>query len=110
MTSPTFSQGSFNAALARLVARAQVLSDEMTNRLAPGRPGPVITTEPSKRYARIWKADRTDLQTRSIYAFVDQTTGDIYAADSYRKPAPRVRGNLFAPDGGFGCLGPSGAA
>ena len=110
MASATLSPKTFGLALTHLVTRAQALSDEMTNRLAPGQLGPVITIEPSRRYTRIWRANRTDPQTRSIYAFVDQTTGDIYAADSYRKPAPRVRGNLFAPDGGFGCLGPNGAA
>ena len=110
MTSPTFSQSSFELALARLVARAQVLSDEMIRSIAPGQPGYVITVESSKKYTRIWQVSRVNPATRSIYAFVDQTTGDIYAAASYRKPAPRVRGNLFAPDGGLRCLGRSGAS
>ncbi len=109
MPVPDFSKDSFDAALWRLVARAQTLHDEMIHRIAPRNAGSAIRPEPSKRYTRIWMVNR-DTGGRSIYAFIDQQTGDIYKPDSYKKPAPKVRGNIFAPDNGFGCLGWSGAS
>jgi len=107
---PAFSQASFDAALARFVAKAQAVHDQYQQRIAPGQPGKIITAEPSKKYTRIWKVSRHDATRRDIYGFVDQTTGDVYSAESYRKPAPRIRGNIFAPDGGARCLGWSGAS
>jgi len=109
MTTPAFSKAAYNAALTRFVAKAQTVHDQHQQRIVPGQPGRLITSEPSRKYTRIWLANRTN-DYRSIYAFVDQTTGDVYKADSYRKPAPGIRGNIFAPDGGARCLGWSGAA
>ena len=33
--------------------------------------------------------------SRSCHCFVDTTNGDILKPDSYKKPAPRARGNIY---------------
>lgn len=46
---------------------------------------------------------------RSVYAFVDMKTGDIYKAASYNAPAKWKRGNITDASGGLNAMTPYGA-
>jgi hypothetical protein len=41
-------------------------------------------------------------ESRSVYGFVDKTTGNAYKAASWKAPAKGVRGNIF-DDSGVAC-------
>lgn len=40
---------------------------------------------------------------RSVYAFIDKETGNIFKAASWRAPAKHARGNVHNVDNGFTC-------
>ena len=103
------SEAEFAERLAHLLARAQELNDIEMRRLAPNLPGERIEAERLRRYVRVIKVHRDNEADRSVYAFIDPENGDIYKAESWKKPAPVVRGNLYAPDNGFGCIDWHGA-
>lgn len=44
----------------------------------------------------------------SVFAFVDQSTGDILKPACWARPAKGVRGSVLAGDYGMSCLGPYG--
>jgi len=56
----------------------------------------------SKVYTRI--VDVEDGDYKSVNAFVDMSTGDIYYPAGWCKPAKHVRGNLFSECGGLEAL------
>jgi hypothetical protein len=70
-------------------------------------PVPVITIEPSFKYAKIVLTQYGD--QRSAYGFIDLTSGDLLKADGWKKPAKHARGNLFSATPLAGC-GPYGMA
>ncbi len=45
-----------------------------------------------------------------VYAFVELATGDIFKPASYKAPAKHPRGNIYAEDGGMGCMSHYGPA
>ena len=47
-----------------------------------------------QKYVRIVQADR-DGRARSVHAFYDQRTGDVYKAAGWKAPAKHVRFNLL---------------
>lgn len=49
-------------------------------------------------------------ESRSVYAFIEKKTGDIYKPASWKAPAKHVRGNIYAQDKGLTCAGPYGIA
>lgn len=74
-------------------------------------PYETVTAEPGKKYIRI-VAKKRDQQSgpylhegqRHVYCFLDHE-GNIYKADSWKKPAKYVRGNVFEFNMGWGrCL------
>lgn len=50
-----------------------------------------------RRFARVQKIGKYGTHT---FAFVDQSTGDIFRPATYRAPAKHARGNLFSEMGG----------
>ena len=105
---PNRSGAEFVNRLNKLVAHAQVLHDAVI-RPAPGLPGDEIMVTKLRRYLRVEKVRRNNEADRSVYAFIDPENGDIYKAESWSRPAAKVRGNLYEPDNGFGCLNWHGA-
>jgi len=59
-----------------------------------GRPAPVYKfyIEEGRKYHKIIM--ETDSGSRSVHAFVDKKTGDLYKAASFKAPAKHVRFNL----------------
>ena len=59
-----------------------------------GRPAPVYKfyIEEGRKYHKIIM--ETDCGSRSVHAFVDKKTGDLYKAASFKAPAKHVRFNL----------------
>lgn len=94
----------FEAALKAFVAMAQRKVDE---RYA-GNPvlHPKLSVSMGRRYARIVK---TDVGSRSVYCFVDITTGGILKAASWKAPAKGVRGSIYAEDHGSSAVTAYGA-
>jgi hypothetical protein len=55
----------------------------------------VYAFELGRKYARVYAQMGSG---RSVYAFVDVSTGDIFKPASWKGPAKGVRGNLFSAD------------
>jgi hypothetical protein len=96
----------FEAALKTFLAGAQAKVDKHHERYEHVK-APVLTVDKGRRYLRIVSQDSAQ---RSVYVFIDTTSGDILKAASWKKPAPNgVRGNIFSPDNGLGCVDWHGA-
>lgn len=64
----------------------------------PTYPNATMTYEVGPRYIRVVKVD----SQRSVYCFVDRTTGNILKAGSWKAPAKNgVRASIFDPDHGL---------
>lgn len=50
--------------------------------------------EPGRKFCRIVQADANG-KARSVHAFYDMFTGDVYKAEGWAKPAKHVRYNLL---------------
>jgi hypothetical protein len=59
-----------------------------------------------RRYAKVVV---TDEGNRSVYCFVDTTTGDILKAANWKAPAKGVRGSIYAEDHGASAVTAYGA-
>lgn len=57
---------------------------------------------------RFWKVLVNNGAQRSVRAFVDKDTGEIFKAASWRAPAKHVRGTIMAEDYGLSCMTPYG--
>lgn len=55
--------------------------------------GRTLGFELGKRYAKVFAVDTSF--SRSVVAFVDMATGDIYKPASWKGPAKGVRGNVM---------------
>lgn len=66
---------------------------------------PELTAEAGKKYIRVVRSDIG----RSVYCFVDMTTGDILKPASWKAPAKHARGNIYNPMT-WTCVGPFGIA
>jgi len=60
----------------------------------PRLTAPTITVEWGRKYAKLVKNDAGS--SRSVYCFVDRTTGDILKAESWAAPAKHARGSVLA--------------
>jgi hypothetical protein len=77
-----------------------------------------IVIEPTigKKYARIVRRDKWPDQEPSggsAHCFIDLDNGNILKADGWKRPAPQIRGNIFAEDFDIGvgrAVGEFGAA
>ena len=61
-----------------------------------------------RRYIRIDVINDGGRGQRSVWAFIDKTTGDILKPAGYKAPAKHARGNLFDSVSGVGSLTPYG--
>lgn len=84
-------------AFCRFLEIAQALVDRDRN---SGRPAclarDVLTAEVGRRYIRIVCASTPS--SRSAWAFVDRTNGDILKPDGWKRPAKHARGNILSGD------------
>jgi hypothetical protein len=97
----------FDAALAAFVALAQEQNDEYHAANFPALKSDLLTAEPGRRYVRVVKTNRNADGSlaqygRSVFCFVDMTSGDVLEAASWKTPAKHARGNIFAEDKGIG--------
>ena len=64
---------------------------------------PVFGFMKGKKYARFWSDNGTQ---RYVCFFVDMSTGDVWKADGWKKPALNfVRGNIFTKKGRVAIIG-----
>lgn len=63
-----------------------------------------------RRYAKLVREDHTGKISRSAYAFVDLSNGDVLKAESWARPAKHARGNLLDESGGMKWMGVNGPA
>jgi hypothetical protein len=63
---------------------------------------PVITMSVGCRYVKIVREDTGRSTSKSVFAFIDKTNGDILKPSSWAAPAKHARGNLFDTMGGLG--------
>ena len=96
-TKPTTGQ------VAAFVARCQEMVDKHMAATYQNNPRRVLAFTTGQRYARV-------TCDRSAWAFVDLGNGDVLLPASYKSPAKHARGNILAPDGGMGNMGPYGPA
>jgi hypothetical protein len=68
---------------------------------------PVLETEEGSRYIRIVKVDPS---SRSAFAFIDKTNGDVLKVASWKAPAKKSRGNIFDEFNGLKYVGAYGPA
>lgn len=55
------------------------------------------------KYTRIMTAKSPDAEGGSAYAFIDNVTGDLFMAASFRAPAKHARGNINNASGLKAC-------
>lgn len=87
-------------ALAAFIAIAQAKAAAKT-------PDLVILQEEGRKYIRVVRS-RGEFD-RSVFCFVDKSTGHILKASSWATPAKGVRGTIFAEDCGASAINEYGA-
>ncbi len=91
------------------VCLVQEIVNEHYDSRFPGLPVPNITAKFGRKYAKIIRECSNGALGRtqkSVYAFVDAHTGDIYKAASWKAPAKHIRASIFDADGGKSVCGP----
>ena len=104
----------FDAKAESFVQGCQALMNKWFERypnLTPDRFG----FDPLQRYLRIFRVDvapdGTELETsKSVFCFIEYTTGDIFKPDGWKKPAKHKRGNIFSPQNGLEAVNPNGVS
>ena len=85
----------FNAALDKFLEHCRkVLSDYM-EKTYPTLPKEELKTQEGQRYVKVVKTD--GVSTRSAWAFVDKTNGDVLKAASWGVPAKHARASIYDP-------------
>lgn len=70
----------------------------------PNLTPPTFTVDPrGVKYLRIWCNDSS--ASRSAYAFIEKSTGNVLKAESWKKPAKHARGNIYTSETGIGPQG-----
>lgn len=82
-------------ALQNFVAMAQAMILAHHERYFSGMTPPTLSVERGRKYAKIV---RTEYGSRSVYCFVELSTGNVLKAASWKAPAKHARGNIFAPN------------
>lgn len=91
----------------QFVARCQEIVDAYMDEQFPTLDRKLLTIEPGRRYFRIVASQGS---SRSAWAFVDSTNGDVLKPASWKKPAKHARGNIHDDKQGIGWIGPYGPA
>lgn len=102
--------GEFDAALIRFVALCQAMFDSHYSERYNGLVSPKLEIDPKgKKFVRIISSRRGRGESgRSVYCFVERSTGNILKAASWKAPAKHARGSIFRDDPVTGCCGPYG--
>lgn len=87
----------------RAIRAAYYAKNFPTNKVEP------ISTTEGPKYFRVVIGEEGNDQ-RSVYAFVDKTTGAIYKAAGWKAPAKHARGNINDEFNGLKAMGPYGPA
>jgi len=103
MAAPT--NPNFEIDLARWLAGAQAKIEANNKAHFPTLEVPKLTLERGRRYIRVV---RNESHSRSVFAFIDATNGDVLKAEGWKKPALHARGNIGDPSHGLGRVGPYG--
>jgi len=78
----------------------------------PNLLAPTITISWGRRYAKLVTTHAGTHGERggqrTVYGFVDMTTGDVLKAATWKQPAKHARGNIFFRDKGMGCCNTHG--
>ena len=74
-----------------------------------GTLNPKLTLEKGPRYVRV-VAESTGPLSRSAWAFVDKTTGNILKPAGWKAPAKGARGSIYEPTKWSGWISPYGPA
>ena len=82
----------FKAALDTFVSQAQAIVDAHMASFV-NLPREVLTVEPGRRYVRVVRSNGGS--SRSVYCFIDSTNGNVLKAESWKKPHPMMRGNVY---------------
>lgn len=90
-----------------LVGAQQVVNEYNVSQGFPWKEHLVL--EIGKKYARIVKTDEKGA-SRSAWAFVDLTNGDILKPASWKTPAKHARGSVLEPDFGVSKVSAYGPA
>jgi hypothetical protein len=46
----------------------------------------------------LWKGHEAPTEGGSVHCFIEKATGNIFKAESFKKPAPQIRGSIFNPN------------
>jgi len=92
----------FDEAFAAWLRRAQAQINDYYAATFPTLLVPTLTVERGKRYVRVI---RDEGNSRSAFAFVDITTGDVLKPAGWKGPAKGARGNIYTPRLGVSAYG-----
>lgn len=69
-----------------------------------------VTATEGKKYFKVYREEIMGGAShhRSIVAFVDKTTGDIFKPATFKTPAPHARGNVLSEQNGMEAITPAG--
>ncbi len=97
----------FEEALARFVGAMQQAINEHFAREYTRLTPPALTYElgaTGQKYVRIVQEDRGGGTSRSAWAFVEISTGNILKCDGWKRPAKGVRGTIYTQNfAAYGC-------
>lgn len=94
----TFSMdtSTFETQLATFVIDIQKNVNSHFEKNFPRLTAPTILVEHGKKYTKIIKQD-VGSAGRSVFCFVERETGNVLKAESWKRPAKGVRGNISSP-------------
>jgi hypothetical protein len=99
----------FDTRLTAFVTMVQDVMDANYRREGFTIPAPVVSVDPNgKKYVRITR--QTNDSDKSVYCFVEKTTGNILKPAGWKGPAKHARGNIYTDDLGRSCCYPHSVA
>ncbi len=100
----------FIKAANEFLKRVQKMSDTHMAKEFPNypHPNPKYHFMKGRKYWRVVREEGGSA-SKSAYAFLDTTTGDVLKAAGWKAPARHARGNVFDSDFGMKAVGPYGA-
>lgn len=88
-----------HTALAAFLAHANALQAGQYNGKLPDD---TITVEYGTKYIKVFRNYHGDEASRSVFCFIEISTGNVLKAASFKAPAKGVRGNIFGTPDGYG--------
>lgn len=90
-------ENNFNTALADFLTDCQNKINDHFKTRYPNLTAPNLTIQPGRKFVKIIQNDAPGA-SRSVWAFVDKTNGDILKPASWAAPAKHARGNIYKPE------------